>query len=112
MTGQSRAAASQLDSESFVNGPAGGPEPPRLDVSGTDRSPALARYPDSDEDDEDDEPDEGEEDIAIRGTQESQIVRCYRCEAVTNYTSGDVLQVCSCGPVHCYSLLISISENF
>ena len=98
MTGQSRAATSRIESESFVNGPAGGPEPPRLDVSGTDRSPPFARYSDSEEEDDDDDDDDENRNSPgsvqeSTGSAESQIIRCYRCEAVSDFVTGNPLQV-------------------
>ena len=94
MTGQSRAAAaSRLDSESSGNGSAGGPEPPRLDVSGTDRSPAFSRYSDSEEGEDEDEPDNTIGVSGLNSTNDTQIMRCYRCEAVSEYSNGNPLQV-------------------
>lgn len=92
MTGQSR-AASRRDPESFVNGPAGGPEPPRLDVSGTDRSAGFARYSDSDEEELDDDEEETDHVNQTSASTESQIMRCYRCEAMSEYIHGNALQV-------------------
>ncbi len=92
MTGQSR-AASRRDPESFVNGPAGGPEPPRLDVSGTDRSTGFARYSDTDEEEFDDDEEDTDHVNQNSVSTESQIIRCYRCEAMSEYTNGNALQV-------------------
>ena len=92
MTGQSR-AASRRDPESFVNGPAGGPEPPRLDVSGTDRSVGFARYSDSDEEELDDDEEDTDHVNHTSASAGSQIMRCYRCEAMSDYSPGNPLQV-------------------
>ena len=94
MTGQSRVAALRQDSESLVNGPAGGPEPPpRLDVSGNDRSQPFARYSESDEDDEEDDQEEPGLISPPRTSTESQIIRCYRCEAISEFSPENPLQV-------------------
>ena len=94
MTGQSRAAAtSRAESENIVNGSAGGPEPPRLDVSGTDRSPAFSRYSDSEEGEDEDEQDDVISGSGPSSSNDSQIMRCYRCEAVSEYVNGNPLQV-------------------
>jgi hypothetical protein len=112
MTGQSR-AASRRDTESFVNGPAGGPDPPRLDVSGTDRSTALARYSDTDEEELDDDEEDTDHVNQHSASTETQIIRCYRCEAMSEYNPGNPLQVAiTCNSMSAHSSPLSYQAVF